>query len=85
MEEVMGIDDHDYSDGDQCPICGQGVLRKREMTETFVYKGETLVITGCVAYRCLSCKHGFYGKETSARIGAEAEKLIAGVRVKKLV
>lgn len=71
---------YDFKEGDRCPVCGRGNLCKCEITETLTYREETLVISGCVVYRCFSCGHGFYDRETTDRVGSEAKKLIAGVK-----
>lgn len=40
---------------DQCPICGGSQLERREVTETFEYKGRSFEYPNYVVYGCASC------------------------------
>ena len=44
-----------YQNGDICPICGCDGIEKKEITETFVYKGHTLKIKNYIIYECPGC------------------------------
>jgi HTH-type transcriptional regulator / antitoxin MqsA len=39
----------------KCPVCGDGVLKKKIGTEVFEYKGETLPIPNYITYACSEC------------------------------
>lgn len=41
---------------DQCPICGSSKLERREVTETFEYKGQSFEYPNYVVYACESCR-----------------------------
>ena len=40
---------------DQCPICGGSKLERKEVTETFEYKGQSFEYPNYVVYACGSC------------------------------
>jgi len=41
--------------GEKCPICGEGTLKKTIGPETFTYKGEALTVPDYVTYACPAC------------------------------
>jgi HTH-type transcriptional regulator/antitoxin MqsA len=44
------------SEGNVCPICGEGEVQRKTTTETFTYKGHRLRIPNYPVYRCSQCK-----------------------------
>ena len=44
------------SEGKVCPVCGEGKVQRKTITETFTYKGHRLRIPNYPVYRCSRCK-----------------------------
>jgi len=44
-----------YTDGDICPVCGEGVLEMRVVNERYGFGGRELTVPDYVMYRCLDC------------------------------
>ena len=61
-----------YKNGDICPICGCDSLEKKEITETFVYKGHFLKIENYVIYECPGCGESIVDNATLKK----SEKII---------
>lgn len=53
-----------HKDGDKCPVCGLGALRKKSVEEVFDYKGKTLKIKGYVIYECPVCEESIVDRKT---------------------
>jgi len=49
----------------KCPFCGQGVLERKVIEETYTYKGRSLVIEQPGEF-CGHCEEGVLGKEDMA-------------------
>ncbi len=47
------------SEGKVCPVCGEGQIRRKTITETFTYKGHRLHIPNYQVYACPQCKEEF--------------------------
>lgn len=41
--------------GERCPICDMGVLKKEIVSERFEYKGQEITIPDYIKYRCTKC------------------------------
>lgn len=50
-----------------CPICGEGRLKKKSITEEFEYKGEKISIPDYVIYECHNCGESIVDNETIKR------------------
>lgn len=55
-----------------CPICGSESLIKKNITETFEYKGQTIDIEDYIILECQECEESIIDKATLK----EAEKVI---------
>lgn len=44
-----------YKDGDTCPLCAKGTLRKSSFTESMEYQGQMLERKTCEILVCDSC------------------------------
>jgi HTH-type transcriptional regulator/antitoxin MqsA len=53
-----------YKNDDKCPICGEGMLERDVITETFEYKGEKVVIPNYVIFKCGNCDESIVEKDT---------------------
>jgi HTH-type transcriptional regulator/antitoxin MqsA len=53
-----------YKDNDKCPICGEGILKRKEITETFEYKGEKFKIPNYVIFECGTCDESIVDRDT---------------------
>ncbi|RLC19476.1 MAG: hypothetical protein DRI24_00340 [Deltaproteobacteria bacterium] len=53
-----------YKDNDKCPICGEGILKRNVLDETFKYKGQEIVIPGYVVFKCGNCDESIVENET---------------------
>ncbi|MDD4998187.1 MAG: type II toxin-antitoxin system MqsA family antitoxin [Syntrophales bacterium] len=75
----------------KCPICGQGVLKKKTVTETFEYKGNTKTIPGYVTYSCPECGESIVDNNTIKESGRilknfqrEVDGLLTGDEIKAI-
>jgi len=50
--------------GDKCPICGVGILKKKIIEEIFNYKGETIKIKNYIIYECDVCEEAIVDRKT---------------------
>lgn len=53
-----------YKDNDLCPICGEGYLKKRTISETFEYKGSYTTVDDYVIYECHECGEAIVDPQT---------------------
>jgi HTH-type transcriptional regulator/antitoxin MqsA len=53
----------------ECPICGQGVLRKKIDKEIFEYKGNFKTISNYVTYVCPECGESIVDSDTLKQSG----------------
>lgn len=53
-----------YNIGDICPSCAQGKLERKEIEETFEYKGQRLSIPYYPIFHCSNCEEEFVGEDT---------------------
>ena len=53
-----------YKNNDRCPICGEGILERDVITETFEYKGEKIDIPNYVIFKCENCDESIVEKNT---------------------
>lgn len=53
-----------YKENDKCPICGEGVLKREEITEIFDYKGKKLEIPNYVIFECGTCDESIVDRDT---------------------
>ena len=65
---------HDFKDGDFCPICEEGTLKKVTEDETMNYYDPPLTIYGLTSYVCGSCEEGFYDNASQDRINLIFQK-----------
>ncbi len=61
-----------YKNNDQCPICGEGLLKKKIIQETFSYKGNYRTIENYIVYECSDCGESIVDPKTLK----ETEKII---------
>jgi YgiT-type zinc finger domain-containing protein len=57
-------------DGDKCPVCGKGKLKKEVITETFEYCNRYCKIENYVIYKCSTCNEALVEDETAKRSSA---------------
>jgi YgiT-type zinc finger domain-containing protein len=48
----------------ECPICGQGTLKKEIKNEVFEYGGSSITIPDYIVYRCNVCHRAIVDNET---------------------
>jgi len=48
----------------QCPICGQGILKKEVKNKVFEYAGAGITISDYIVYRCNACKDAIVDNDT---------------------
>jgi HTH-type transcriptional regulator / antitoxin MqsA len=53
-----------YKNSDICPICGDGLLKEKNIRETFEYKGEYLTIDNYIVYECPDCNESIVDSKT---------------------
>lgn len=53
-----------YKNGDTCPICGGGPLKKMVITERFEYKESNFAIPDYVVYECSECEESIVDPQT---------------------
>ena len=53
-----------YKNNDKCPICGEGILEREVITETFEYNGEKVYIPDYVIFKCENCDEAIVEKDT---------------------
>ena len=53
-----------YKNGDECPICGDGLLKEKKIRGTFEYKGNHLTIDDYVVYECSECDEALVDPNT---------------------
>lgn len=53
-----------YANGNLCPICGEGSLERKEIKETFEYKGSHLTIDNYIVYECNECEESIVDPKT---------------------
>jgi len=58
-----------YSQGDNCPICGTGTLENKLVTETFEYKGQTFEVPNYSVWECCQCHESFVSSKESKSTG----------------
>jgi HTH-type transcriptional regulator/antitoxin MqsA len=46
-------------EGKSCPVCSEGKLKRKTITETFTYKGHHLAVPNYEVYRCPHCHEDF--------------------------
>jgi HTH-type transcriptional regulator / antitoxin MqsA len=75
----------------KCPICGAGKLKKKIGTETFEYKGKTLVIPNYITYVCPACGEAIVDSATLRESGKklkdfqrEVDGLLTGEQIKAI-
>lgn len=73
----------------QCPICGDGKLKKKIGPETFEYKGKTVTIPDYVTYACAKCGEAIVDSVTLKKSGKmlkdfqrEVDGLLTGQQIK---
>ena len=49
---------------DLCPICSKGLLKKKNIRETFEYKGRKLSINDYIIYECPDCDESIVDPKT---------------------
>ena len=54
---------------EECPICGNGGLKRKIITEKFEYKGRTFDYPGYVIYECPECGEAVVDKRTLKESG----------------
>ncbi len=55
-----------YIDGQECPICGLGNLKRKVVDETFEYKGRTLVVPDYIIFQCAVCEESLVDRKSAA-------------------
>lgn len=53
-----------YENGQKCPICANGKLARKIISETFDYKGRSLVVSDYVIFECSTCREELVASET---------------------
>lgn len=53
----------------KCPICEKGSLKKEVVSESFEYKGKTIVIPNYIKYRCDACGEAIVDNNTMQKSG----------------
>lgn len=53
----------------KCPICEKGRLKKEVVSESFEYKGKTIVIPNYIKYRCDACGEAIVDNNTMQKSG----------------
>lgn len=48
----------------ECPICGQGTLKKEVASATFKYSSESVTIPGYAVERCSVCREALVSRDT---------------------
>lgn len=48
-----------FNDGDPCPLCDAGRLKKTVSSVEYEYKNKTRSIEGLISYRCPACQEEF--------------------------
>jgi HTH-type transcriptional regulator/antitoxin MqsA len=48
-----------FENNDPCPICGDGLLKEKTITETFEYKNHFLAVDNYIVYECTECEESF--------------------------
>ncbi len=61
-----------YKDGNVCPICGKGILKKSLIEEIFEYKGNQLKIPDYIIFQCSDCEESIVDNQTLK----DSEKII---------
>jgi len=54
--------------GMECPVCGQGKLKKIEKDVKFEYKKKKMVVAGCSLFSCGDCAEEFMSSRESRRL-----------------
>ncbi len=78
MSKAEESEESMYRNGEKCPICGGGKLRKKTAKVSFDYKGTNCVIENFVSHVCSVCKEGIPDPCTLKR----ADKLLVNHRRK---
>lgn len=78
MSKVQKSEESMYRNGEKCPICGGGKLRKKTAKVSFDYKGTKCVVKDYVSYVCSACKEGIPDPSTLKR----ADRLLVDHRRK---
>jgi HTH-type transcriptional regulator / antitoxin MqsA len=76
---------------EQCPVCGQGMLKKQVGNETFEYKGCSITIPNYVTYSCSECGESIVDND-SLRVSGnvlknfrrEVDGLLSGMEIKRI-
>jgi len=58
-----------YKEESQCPICGNKGLKKKVITETFEYKGDSFNYPNYVIHECPTCNEAIVDKKTLKESG----------------
>ena len=57
------------NDGDLCPVCGKGTVKRKVLTEIFNYKGNKLSYPNYIVYKCNICKESVVDKKSMKESG----------------
>ncbi len=71
-----------YTDNQECPICGHGKLTKRIFTETFEYDSHSCHIENFETYKCDNCKEELVSEESLERSGKILKKWLDEIKSK---
>lgn len=76
---------------EQCPICGQGILKKEVRDEIFEYKGCSKIIPNYVTYSCPECGESIVDSASLKASGKllkdfqrEVDGLLSGMEIKRI-
>jgi YgiT-type zinc finger domain-containing protein len=71
-----------YTENQECPVCGHGTLTRRVFTETFEYDSQTCHIENYETYKCSNCKEELVSEESLERSGKILKKWLDEIKSK---
>lgn len=68
-----------FNEGDACPLCDAGKLKRTVSSATYTYKERECVIDGLVSYRCPACSEEFVVPKENAEFDRSLAEFYARV------